>query len=123
MPAVVGFYSGAPWNSTGNIFLSQGKSGEEVALEDFCYSGPKPQSKETAIVMMADTVEAAVRAMTDYSASKVETLIRKLIRAKFDDEQFDECDLTIKDMNTIAVTFKNVISGIFHERGIPCSRY
>jgi putative nucleotidyltransferase with HDIG domain len=90
--------------------------GEEVALEDFCYSGPKPQSKETAIVMMADTVEAAVRAMTDYSASKVETLIRKLIRAKFDDEQFDECDLTIKDMNTIAVTFKNVISGIFHER-------
>ncbi|HHY83030.1 MAG TPA: HDIG domain-containing protein [Clostridiales bacterium] len=89
---------------------------KEVSLDDFRYPGPKPQSRETAVVMLADTVEAAVRAMTDYTPEKVEELIRKLIREKMDDGQFDECDLTIRDMNIIASSFTSVISGIFHER-------
>ena len=93
---------------------NQGK--EEVELEDFRYPGPKPRSRETAIIMLADTVEAAVRAMTDHTPEKVEALIRKLIREKLDDGQFDDCNLTIRDMNTIALTFTSVITGIFHER-------
>jgi len=89
---------------------------QDVRLEDFRYPGPKPRSRETAIVMLADTTEAAVRAMTDHTPEKVEELIRKLIREKMDDGQFDECNLTIRDMNIIASSFTNVISGIFHER-------
>ncbi len=93
-----------------------GSNGNDIKLEDFRYAGPKPTSREIAIVMMADTAEAAVRAMSDHTPEKVEQLIRKLIRDKMEDGQFDECGLTIKDMNTIASTFAGVISGIFHER-------
>ena len=88
----------------------------DITLEDFRYPGPRPRSRETAIVMMADTTEAAVRAMTDHSPDKVEELIRKLIREKLDDRQFDDCNLTVRDMNTIVTTFTGVIGGIFHER-------
>ncbi|NLC44098.1 MAG: HDIG domain-containing protein, partial [Clostridiales bacterium] len=92
------------------------KDNPEIELKDFRYNGPRPRSKETAIVMMADISEAAVRAMTDHTPAKIEALIRKLIREKLDDGQFDDCDISIGDMSTIAITFTNVISGIFHER-------
>jgi putative nucleotidyltransferase with HDIG domain len=88
----------------------------EPKLEDFRYPGPRPRSRETAIVMLADTAEAAVRSMTEHTPDKVEALIRKLIREKLDDGQFDDCNLTLRDMNTIATTFTGVFSGIFHER-------
>jgi putative nucleotidyltransferase with HDIG domain len=89
---------------------------KDIKLDQFRYPGPKPNSRETAIVMMADTAEAAVRAMTDHTPDKVEELIRRLIREKLDDGQFDDCSLTIRDLNTIVSTFASVISGIFHER-------
>lgn len=95
---------------------AKNKENTQVKLEDFRYPGPKPRSRETAIVMLADTAEAAVRAMSDHAPEKVEALIRKLIREKLDDGQFDDCNLTLRDMNTIAVTFTSVFSGIFHER-------
>lgn len=88
----------------------------EVKLEDFRYPGPKPSSREIAIVMMADTVEAAVRSLTDPTPDKVESLIRKLIKDRLDDGQLDECDLTLKDLDQIARAFNGVISGIFHQR-------
>lgn len=94
---------------------SQGK-GDMIQLEDFRYPGPKPQIPETAIVMMADTVEAAVRAMTDPSNNKIEALIRKLIKEKLEDGQLDECHLTLKDLNAIATAFTGVMTGVFHER-------
>ena len=71
---------------------NQGK--EEVELEDFRYPGPKPRSRETAIIMLADTVEAAVRAMTDHTPEGGGT-DSKLIREKLDDGRFDDCNLTI----------------------------
>lgn len=92
------------------------KEDTEVKLEDFRYPGPRPRSRETAIVMLADTAEAAVRSMTEYTPDKVEALIRKLIREKLDDGQFDDCNLTLRDMTIIASTFTGVFSGIFHER-------
>ena len=85
-------------------------------MDDFRYGGPKPQSPETAIVMLADTVEAAVRSMQEPTPEKIDDLIRKLIREKLEDGQLDECRLTLKDLDTIATAFKNTICGIFHER-------
>lgn len=89
---------------------------QDVKLDDFRYGGPKPQSPETAIVMLADTVEAAVRSMQEPTPEKIDDLIRKLIREKLEDGQLDECRLTLKDLDTIATAFKNTICGIFHER-------
>jgi len=95
---------------------AKNKNNINIKLEDFRYPGPNPQSKETAIVMLADTAEAAVRAMSDHTPENVEALIRKLIREKLDDGQFDDCNLTLREMNTIASAFTAVFSGIFHER-------
>jgi len=90
--------------------------GNRVQLDDFRYPGPKPQIREIAVVMMADTVEAAVRAMSEPSNGKVEALIRKLIKEKLEDGQLDECNLTLKDLNSIAAAFTEVMTGVFHER-------
>jgi len=88
----------------------------DVKLDDFRYAGPKPQSPETAIVMLADTVEAAVRSLPEPTSEKIDELIRRLIKEKLEDGQLDECRLTLKDLDSIATAFKNVICGIFHER-------
>lgn len=92
------------------------ENGGPVNLDNFRYPGPKPQIPEIAIVMMADTVEAAVRAMADPSSGKIEALIRKLIKEKLEDGQLDECNLTLKDLNEIANAFTGVMTGVFHER-------
>ncbi len=89
---------------------------ELVKEEDYRYSGRKPQSKETAVIMLADSVEAAVRSMPEPTSDKIQQLIRKIIKDKFDDGQLDECDLTFKDLEKIASAFKTVLVGIFHER-------
>lgn len=89
---------------------------EEVKEENFRYKGPKPSTKEAAVVMLADSVEAAVRSMTDKTEGKIEGYIRKIIKDKLNDGQFDLCNLTLKDMNNIAKAFMRVLSGYFHER-------
>ena len=88
----------------------------EVKESNFRYEGPKPQTREAAVVLLADSVEAAVRSMPDKTKGKIEGLIRKIIKDKLDDGQFDHCDLTLKDMNDIAEGFLTVLSGFFHER-------
>lgn len=89
---------------------------EEVKQENFRYEGPRPQSKEAAVVMLADSVEAAVRSMTDKTEGKIEGLIRKIIKDKLDDGQLDMCELTLSDLDTIAKSFMRVLSGYFHAR-------
>ncbi len=84
--------------------------------EHFRYEGPLPDSREAAVVMLADSVEAAVRAMSDRTRGKVEGLVRKILKDKLDDGQLDRCDLTLKDISIIADSFLKVLSGIFHER-------
>ena len=66
--------------------------------------------------MLADSVEAAVRSMTDKTEGKIEGYIRKIIKDKLDDGQFDLCNLTLRDMDNIAKAFMKVLSGCFHER-------
>jgi len=89
---------------------------ENISEEDFRYEGPKPQTKEAAIVMLADTVEAAVRALQNRTPSRVEGMVRKIIREKLMDGQLNECGLTFKDLDIIAGAFIRVLSGIFHNR-------
>lgn len=90
--------------------------GIDVKESNFRYEGPKPQSREAAVVLLADSVEAAVRSLPDKTKGKIEGLIRKIIKDKLDDGQLDNCDLTLKDMNEIANAFMTVLSGFFHER-------
>lgn len=88
----------------------------ELPEEDFRYEGPKPQSKEAALVMMADSVEAAVKSLPKPTPSKVEALVQKIIRERLDDGQFDECNLTLKDLTKIKNSFLKVLGGLFHTR-------
>ena len=96
--------------------LKSEKDGTEIKQENFRYEGPKPQTREAAIVMLADSVEAAVRSMTDKTEAKIEALIRKIIKDKLDDGQLDNCKLTLNDLNKIANSFMKVLSGYFHAR-------
>ena len=92
------------------------EKGEDVKQEDFRYEGPRPTSKEAAVVLLADSVEAAVRSMDDKTVGKIEGFVRKIIKDKLDDGQLDLCDLTLKDLDIIAKSFMRVFSGYFHER-------
>jgi len=94
----------------------EGDAKDTVREEDFRYDGPVPRSREAAIVMLADAVEAAVRALNDPTPGKIEGLVRKLIKEKLSDGQLDESDLNFKDLDRIAGAFVRVLTGIFHSR-------
>ena len=89
---------------------------DNVDIRDFRYDGPKPQTAEAAILMLADTVEAAVRSMHEPTQQKISELIRKLVRGKMEDGQLDECTLTFRDIGNICSAFETVLQGVFHER-------
>jgi putative nucleotidyltransferase with HDIG domain len=94
------------------------KAADENALEEegFRYPGPKPQTKEAAIVLLADSVEAASRVLEDPTPARIKSLVQKIINNKFIDSQLDECELTLKDMHKIAESFVRILTGIFHSR-------
>jgi putative nucleotidyltransferase with HDIG domain len=89
---------------------------DSVKIDDFRYQGPRPTTREAAVVMLADSVEAAVRSMIDKTEGKMEGLIRNIIKDRLDDGQLDLCDLTLKDLDSIARAFIRVFGGYFHER-------
>ena len=89
---------------------------ENVDLNDFRYDGPKPQSAEAAILMLSDTVEAAVRSISEPTQEKISAMIRKLVRGKMEDGQLDECTLTFRDIGKICTAYETVLKGVFHER-------
>ncbi len=80
------------------------------------YGGPKPQTRETALVMIADAVEASSRAMQEPTPAKLQALVQKIINGIFADGQLDECDLTLRDLNEIARAFYRTLTGIYHTR-------
>ena len=90
--------------------------GDRVNEEDFRYPGPRPQTKETAIVMLADSCEAAVRAERPDSLEGIEELVRKVIGSKMSDRQLDECDLTLRDLDQVRGAFVKILQGVFHPR-------
>jgi cyclic-di-AMP phosphodiesterase PgpH len=87
-----------------------------IADHQFRYPGPKPRSKECAIVMIADAVESACRAMSEPTASRVETLVHELALKRLLDGQFDECDLTMKELDQIERSMVKTLLGIYHGR-------
>ena len=87
-----------------------------VEASDFRYDGPKPRTKESAVIMLADTIEAAVRTLENKDPISIEKMIRKLIDAKVGDEQLSDADLTLKELEIIIKTFVKVFGGIYHTR-------
>ena len=84
--------------------------------DDFRYKGMKPQSKETAIIMLADTVEAAMRSMSEYTYEEMESFVDKLIKTKINDGQLSDCDITLRDIEKIKMSFMYTLKGYFHQR-------
>jgi hypothetical protein len=92
------------------------KTGAEVDADDFSYPGQPPATKEAAVVMLADAVEAATRSLKKPTASRLEDFIREIIMDKVQAGQLDRCDLTFKDIETIRNSFTRILAGHFHSR-------
>nr|WP_106779999.1 HDIG domain-containing metalloprotein [Lysinibacillus timonensis] len=103
--------------STLKFFLHKAKElGNEIDEELFSYPGPKPQTKEAAVISIADSVEAAVRSMKNPNAEKVRELVKSIIQGRVQENQFDECDISIKELKIIEEVFCETLNGIFHSR-------
>ncbi len=89
---------------------------KEVNVDDFRYPGPKPQTREAGLVMLGDMVEAAARTLDSPTPARLQGLIQDLINKTFSDGQLNECELTLKDLNSIAKSFNKILSGIYHHR-------
>ena len=90
--------------------------GKHVDINDFRYSGPKPQTKEASIVMLADSIEAAVRSMKDPTPKNIDQFIERLIRGKLEDGQLSDCQLSLRDIDQICEAFSDILKGVYHER-------
>ncbi len=88
----------------------------DVEMNPFRYSGPKPQSREMAIVMLADTVEAAVRTMTDDSPEAMERYVDRLVEGKLRDGQLAECNITLAEIEQIKASFVHTLKAYYHKR-------
>ncbi len=89
---------------------------EIVKEQDYRYPGPRPQTREAGILLLADGVEAAVRSMPEKTAAKIQGMVQKIINKSFAEEQLEECDLTLRDLRIIADSFARVLIGIYHQR-------
>lgn len=87
-----------------------------ICEDNFRYEAPLPQSKEAAIIMLADSVEAAVRSLPKPAGGRIEGVVRKILKEKLADGQLDQCDLTLKDLDIIAGIFSRILTGIYHNR-------
>ena len=92
------------------------EEGREIDIRDYSYDGPKPQTREAAILMMADTVEAATRTLKDRSRESMSAMIQKLVKDKFESGQLSESPLTFRDLSEISDAFIRTLTGIYHER-------
>ncbi|HEY6839142.1 MAG TPA: HDIG domain-containing metalloprotein, partial [Geobacteraceae bacterium] len=90
--------------------------GKSVEERDFRYPGPKPQTREAGLVLLADCVEAASRTLSDPTPARIQGMVQKIINNIFTDGQLDECELTLKNLHEIAKSFNRVLSGIYHHR-------
>lgn len=104
-------------NTLLKFFYHKAVQGEqEVKEEDYRYPGPKAQTKESAIVGIADSVEAAVRSLNQPTPETIESLVKKIVSDRLQDGQLNECDLTLKELETVSHSFCETLKGIFHSR-------
>ena len=90
--------------------------GDDVVEEEYRYPGPKPQTKEIAIISIADSVEAAVRSMNEPTTEKIASLVQSIVNDKLKDGQFDECDLSMKELRKVERVICETLNGVFHNR-------
>jgi putative nucleotidyltransferase with HDIG domain len=95
---------------------ADGEGEAAVSEEDYRYPGPKPQTKEAGLVMLADAIEAASKTLDDPTADRLNWLTQKIVNKIFTDGQLDECELTLKDLHLITRSFNRVFAGIYHQR-------
>lgn len=91
-------------------------TGQQVDPQEFRYPGPKPQTREAGLVMLADAVEAASRTLVNPTPDRIQGMVQKLINRIFSDGQLDECELTLKNLHEIAKSFNRILGAIFHHR-------
>jgi putative nucleotidyltransferase with HDIG domain len=96
--------------------LEQAGPDQVVDEYEFRYPGPKPQTREAGLVLLADAVEAASRTLTDPTPARIQGLVQKIINNIFIDGQLDECELTLKNLHEIAWSFNQILTGIYHQR-------
>lgn len=89
---------------------------DSINEEDFSYQGPIPLTKEAGIVMLADSIEAAVRSINEPTSEKIEAMVDNIFKDKLAEGQLDNCDLTLKDLDKIKKAFLKSLSGIYHQR-------
>ena len=114
---IVEFITGHHGTSVMTYFYDKAiKSDEDIDINDFRYPGPRPISKEVAIVMLADSIEAASRSLEDPTPARIRGLVRKIFSSRFESGDLDESNLTLKDLNNIEESFIRVLIGVFHRR-------
>ncbi len=99
------------------FFYAKAKElGENPRIEDYCYPGPRPQTREAAIVMLADAVEASSRTLTDPTPARIRNHIDTIMKGIFSEGQLDESELTFKDLHKLSESFGRILTGLFHQR-------
>jgi putative nucleotidyltransferase with HDIG domain len=108
-------------NNIVSYFYDKAKKNKDESIRslsdsDFRYPGPKPQTKEAGLVMIGDVIEASSRTLSNPTPARIRSLVRERIERIYMDGQLDECELTLRNLNTIAETFTKILTGIFHHR-------
>lgn len=98
------------------FYTKEKESNENVNIEDFRYPGPKPFSKETAILMMSDSVEAASKSLKNPTSSLIDTFVEKIVSKQMEDDQFINANITFKEIQQIKKVFKRKLTNIYHLR-------
>lgn len=98
------------------FYMKAKEQDENVVEDDFRYFGPKPQTKEIAVISIADSCEAAVRSMKDPTSEKISSLVKSIVKDKLNDGQFDECELSMKEIRVVERVICETLNGIFHSR-------
>lgn len=88
----------------------------DVGEEDFRYPGPKPQFREAALCMLADSIEAAARSLDEPTPVRLQNIVRNIVQRKFMDGQLDECNLSLRDLSKVEMAFSRILMGIYHQR-------
>ena len=97
-----------------NKYLNDG--GDPAKTDVFFYKGRKPSTKEQIIMMLCDTLEAASRTLKDHSAQSISDLVERIVKTKMDDGQFEEADISLRELNIVKVVLKEYLQQIYHER-------
>ena len=111
---VVRYFYHAASQQQGHI--SSGKHDRQVPEAEFRYAGPKPQSKESAVLMVCDSVEGAVRSLSEPTAGRIESTVHQILMERLNDGQFDDCDITLKELSQVEDSLVKSLCSLYHGR-------